>query len=203
MSRIRTTKRELYYLLEGVRHELGLSGAKSSAPHVRKRRHLRSVQLEYGLQTFVETGTYYGDMLAAMAPHFVTCHSIELSPELHAAALRRFSARSNVFLHQGDSGEVLEQVLALCTGPALFWLDAHYSAGVTARGEIDSPIEREIGLIFEQSQGAHAVLIDDARLFVGADGYPPLEVLRTMVANLRSHYDFQVRDDIIWLLPRP
>jgi hypothetical protein len=41
---------------------------------------------------------------------------------------------------QGDSGNVITRVMQEVFQPVLFWLDAHYSGGITARGELDSPI---------------------------------------------------------------
>lgn len=200
MFLLRIAKREFQFYVEGVRRDLGLA-RRATVPHVHKRRHLRSVQARFGLRTFIETGTYHGDMLAAMAPHFSACHSIELSRELYEAARRRFSRVPHVSVYHGDSGGVLSEVLARCTGPALCWLDAHYSAGITARGEIDTPVERELALILEQSHEPHVILIDDARLFVGSGGYPTLATVRDAVARARPHYEVGVRDDIIWLLP--
>jgi hypothetical protein len=41
------------------------------------------------------------------------------------------------------------------------------------------------------------VLIDDARLFVGAGGYPRLERVRELVDELRPGWHFDVADDIV------
>src|SRR2546425_12007741 len=88
-------------------------------------------------QIFVETGTYRGDMVEAMKPLFHKIYSIELSDALFAEAQRRFRLDTHVELIHGDSGKELGRVMERIHQPALFWLDGHYSAGDTARGEKD------------------------------------------------------------------
>ena len=50
----------------------------------------------------------------------------------------------NVELLHGDSGTELGNVMNKINQPALFWLDGHYSAGVTAKGDKDTPIYEEL-----------------------------------------------------------
>jgi hypothetical protein len=45
------------------------------------------------------------------------------------------------------------------------------------------------------------VLIDDARLFVGSDGYPTLAARRELVGRIRPNAAVDVRSDIISELP--
>src|SRR2546421_5711071 len=103
----------------------------------------------FGLRTLVETGTLFGDTILATRRHFDRVYSIELSPELHANAKRRLRRFRNVTLLQGDSAEVLPELLEDLEEPCLFWLDAHYSGGVSARGERDSPLRAELAAIAE------------------------------------------------------
>ena len=67
-----------------------------------------------------------------MLPEMDEVHSVELSDELHAAAVRKFERQPNVCLHKGDIGKVLPEIVDSLTKPALIWLDAYYSAKVTA-----------------------------------------------------------------------
>jgi hypothetical protein len=85
--------------------------------------------------------------------------------------------------------------------PTLFWLDGHYSGGITSSADLHSPINAELDAILGHAIATHVILIDDARLFTGRDGYPHLdEVLAAVRSNGR--YSAEVSADIIRLLPR-
>ena len=123
----------------------------------------------------VESGTYLGDMLAVARPSFRELHSIELDEDLHEWARWRFRHAPEIHLYRGDSADVLPEILAAVAEPCLFWLDAHESAGITARGASVTPVLRELALIRSHGVPGHVVLIDDADAFTGADGYPSLD----------------------------
>jgi hypothetical protein len=93
-------------------------------------------------RSFVESGSYLGDTAALAAQYFDRVDTIELSQDLHRAAKERFATVSNVRVHQGDSGRVLRDILPEITRPKIFWLDGHYSEGITSRGEDNTPILR-------------------------------------------------------------
>ena len=161
---------------------------------------LRIFQKKYAIETLVETGTYLGDTLYAMAHDFVHLYSIELSEHYFKLAQRRFGKLSNVHLLQGDSGKVLNELVPKLKTPALFWLDGHYSGGLTAKGDLECPVYEELKAIF-LSQYNHIVFIDDARLFVGVNDYPTLENLQSFVQNIKPGYQFLVENDCIRLVP--
>ena len=194
-------RRELRYQWEAACYALG-GDSSGGLPHIRKRRVIRELAHLHQLDVFVETGTYMGDMLAAMCPHFRTLHSIELSPGLHTRARKRFAGYPQCHLVQGDSGVALASIVSALQVPALFWLDAHFSGGVTARGGIDPPVGNELAAILAHPIRQHVVLIDDARLFDGRDGYPVIVELRDVITAEAPWYVFQVEHDIIRLLPR-
>lgn len=98
----------------------------------------------------------------------------------------------------GDSGIVLQEVLLALNRTALFWLDAHYSGGSTARGSVDTPIVQELDTILSLSPNS-VVLIDDARLFDGSNSYPTLTELSQYVRDKAPHWNFTVQHDIIRL----
>jgi hypothetical protein len=149
----------------------------------------------------VETGTYMGDMVAAMSADFDQIHSIELGPDLFEKARQRFAGMAHVQLHQGDSATTLPEVLRRLNGPALFWLDGHYSAGITAKGSKDTPIVEELEAIYRHDAQRHVILIDDARLFDGSADYPTLDNLRKRVTGWSPNAVMAVADDIIRLHP--
>lgn len=177
------------------------SGKPAPPPHVVKQHNLRRIARQHGLKTLVETGTYYGDMIDALKREFDTIYSIELSEELHRQAVRRFAHQANVELIHGDSGAVLKDLLERIKTPSLFWLDGHYSAGVTARGEKDTPIVEELSHIFGSPDIGHVIVIDDARCFGVEPGYPTIEELRAFVSARRPHSHIAVVDDAIRITP--
>lgn len=162
---------------------------------------VRQYGRQFGISTLVETGTFLGDTLWNVRECFDEIYSIELSPELFTRALKRFRQFSHVHIMQGDSAVVLPRLLRSIHQPAVFWLDGHYSAGITAKGEKYSPIVEEICALLAHPIHHHVILIDDARAFRGCDDYPSLESLRDRVTS-QGTYAFQVEHDIIRLLPQ-
>jgi hypothetical protein len=166
-----------------------------------KRRLLRHFASKHSLKLFIETGTFKGDTLAAMAQAGLRGISIELSEELFARAQQRFAGREGIDLRQGDSGEVLPPLVAGLTEPALFWLDGHYSEGPTAHGTLASPISAEVQSILDSPVKGHVVLIDDAHEFTGQGGYPELGRFLTSIAE-DGRYTALVHTNVIVLEPR-
>jgi len=152
-------------------------------------------------EVLIETGTCFGDTIAATKRYFNHVYSIELSADLHEKAKQRFSGDPTVTLVVGDSGSVLQGVLREIRTKPLFWLDAHYSDGGTARGVIDTPIVQEIDVILSHCPES-IVLIDDARMFNGKDSYPTLAELRTQIARRAPSWTMEIKHDIIRLGPK-
>jgi hypothetical protein len=178
-----------------------LQGKPLPPPHLAKQVTVKRYQKEYGLHAFVETGTYLGEMIEAQRNRFEKLISVEVSAELHARAVEIFKSRSHVTLLLGDSGELMPGILERLEGrPALFWLDGHYSGGNTGKGQLETPIAKELNAILA-SPAHHVVLVDDARLFNGTDDYPTLETVAETAA--RAGYAMAVADDIIRLVRRP
>lgn len=154
----------------------------------------------FGYRTLVETGTYLGDMVEAQRHQFDRVISIELAPDLYRRAVRRFVGAKNVELIEGDSATVLPRIVRSLVGPAVFWLDGHWSGGVTARGDLDTPVGEELRALLE-SPLDNCILIDDAREF-GTGDYPSIEELRRVVAEERPEWVFAVHNDVIRIHPR-
>jgi hypothetical protein len=189
------------YWFEGVAYRCGWRSTDGELPHAIKRRVLRRYARDFGLRVLVETGTYLGDMMVAMAGHFDELHTIELSEMLHRRARLRLAGHGNVRLHQGDSGAQIARVLEIIDRPALFWLDAHYSGGGTARAELDTPINEELRLVLAHPVRGHVVLIDDARIFTNANGYPTVQAIKEYVRQTRPDLAVAVENDIIRITP--
>ncbi len=187
-----------------TRHELRVwvaGGGTGAAPHRVKRGVIRSHAKRFGLRTLVETGTYLGGMIHALRGDFDRIHSVEVDDALHRLALRRFAGVPNVTLHHGDSATVLPRILDSLGGPAVFWLDGHYSGGVTSMGAKETPIVEEVTALLAHPIRGHVILIDDARCFGTFPDYPTLDALRAMVAEARPDLAFALEHDIIRLTP--
>lgn len=170
-------------------------------PHALKETVLREYAERHHLKVFVETGTYRGDMVAAMSGLFHKIYSIELGDRLYRAAQRRFRRERHIELVHGDSARELGPILARIDRPALFWLDGHYSAGDTARGSADTPIYAELDQIFRAPDLGHVIVIDDARCFGSDPAYPTIDALRTYVSSKRPQARFDIEADIIRITP--
>lgn len=176
-------------------------GRPAPPPHILKQRVLREHSQKYGLRTLVETGTYCGDMVEAMRGAFDRIYSIELSEELWRKAKTRFDGQRHIEILHGDSGKVLKDLMKRIDGPSLFWLDGHYSAGVTAKGDKDTPIYEEFEHILGAPDRRHVVIVDDARLFGTDAAYPSLDELRAFITSRRTNVEIVVKDDSIRVLP--
>lgn len=170
------------------------------APHELKQSIINEYQKNYNSTVLVETGTYLGDMIFAQIPNFKQLFSIELSKPLWVKAVKRFEKVKKVTILQGDSGKVLHDLVPKLQNPTLFWLDGHYSAGITALGEKECPIFEELDAIFK-SELKHIILVDDARLFIGSNDYPTIEELKHFVKVNKPSLKFEVLDDTIRITP--
>jgi len=198
---IRTSLKWLLRWGRGARAEISwrLRGRPAPPPQHIKRAVLRGLAKSHGFRIFVETGTYYGETLSALRGSFDDLYSIELSEDFYRRATKRFRGDSKIHLWQGDSGEVLTEVLKLVDMPALFWLDGHYSGEPTAIGAEMTPIFRELKQISEQPlQDKHLIVVDDARLFNGTDGYPTMEEFLTEARRL-GFTQIELANDMILL----
>ncbi len=146
--------------------------------------------------TFVETGTYLGLTAAFLAAAYKVVHTIELDRSLYENARRRLRQHPNVHCYHGDSTAVIKDILPGIDHPAVFWLDAHYTGGITTRAGVNTPVMGELSAIFAHPVETHLILIDDARWFVGRNGYPDVRKLHAFVRD-NSPYDMCIHDDII------
>jgi hypothetical protein len=156
---------------------------------------------QFDIKTLIETGTLRGDMVAASTRVFQDIYSIELDETLFQNAKQRFSELTHVKIIKGNSGDVLPILLKTIDRPCLFWLDGHYSGAGTGRGDEDTPVSKELIAILSHECQKHVVLIDDARLFTGIDGYPTLDALENLLASQRSQWVMKTEHDIIQILP--
>ena len=139
---------------------------------------------KYGIANadWVETGTFLGTSthyLSLRSPHV---YSIEPGIELYKKACNRFKGR-NVTLFNDVSENVLPALLPTLSGNLNFWLDGHYSGGVTFKGNKVCPIEDELNSIevnFDNFKKL-SILIDDVRCFLSSSSeysdYPSINYI--------------------------
>jgi hypothetical protein len=176
-------------------------GRPAPPPHIVKQNIIKEYQQKYHTSILVETGTYMGDMVAAMCNSFNQIFSIELSEKLHRKAVKKFSTYSHIHLLQGDSGKQLNEIVKQLNEPALFWLDGHYSGGITAMGDKECPVPEELATILT-SNYKHVILIDDARLFNGTHDYPTIEQVENILQSYGAKYNLDNQDDVLRLTPK-
>lgn len=176
-------------------------GKPAPPPHVIKQRTIREYANKFNLKTLVETGTYRGEMVEAMKNHFNEVYSIELSTDLYEKAKQKFAGDARIKLINGDSGTELGKLVAQLKQPALFWLDGHYSGGITARGAKDTPVYEELTHIFDSSQKNHVIIIDDARCFGTDSAYPTIDELSNFIKTKRPRAQIEVDTDSIRIIP--
>jgi hypothetical protein len=176
-------------------------GESNPPPHIIKQQIIIEYAKKYNIHNFVETGTYRGDMLAKMRKHFKNLYSIELSEYFYSIAIRRFAKEERIKIIHGDSGRVLGQLISDLNGPALFWLDGHYSAGNTAKGEKDTPVLEELTSIFNDRRYNHVIIIDDARCFGSIPAYPSLNELNEFIKEKCPNATVKIETDSIRITP--
>lgn len=176
-------------------------GRPAPPPHIVKEELIRDYAKTFHTDILIETGTYLGDMVHAMKKSFSRIISFELDQTLAAKARQRFANEDHIEIVQGDSGKLLGDYLATINEPCLFWLDGHYSGGITAKGALETPIKNELTCIFSHPVDGHVILIDDARCFTGENDYPTLEELQNFVAEIKPKHKFTVEHDVIRVHP--
>lgn len=168
-------------------------------PHFLKAALVRREAREFRADVFVETGTFLGDMVDAMRGEVAEIHSLEVQPALYQRAVKRFAGDRSVRIVLGDSAVALPGVLA-SIGPdrrTLFWLDGHFSGGVTGRGRTDCPVVEELAAIGASRPSAVRILIDDFRLFGRDPAYPDPARMESLVReHLGPRATMRVANDI-------
>jgi hypothetical protein len=172
-----------------------LRGRPQRSPHLLKQRVVRAYGEKYGLKTLVETGTYYGEMVAAMKRRFELIYSIEFVPELAERATKKFARYPHIRIFCGDSRVEMPKVLALLSEPALFWLDAGYYGWVGKQGD-QQRLSAELEMILSHPF-RHVILLDDARGLTGREGIPSIGDVKAYVERKFPTRKVEVEYDIM------
>ncbi|ACL64007.1 conserved hypothetical protein [Anaeromyxobacter dehalogenans 2CP-1] len=133
--------------------------------------------------------------------------TIEASEALFAKARASLAPIENVEVVRGDSREVLRRIVPALPAPAVFWLDAHWSGGETYGAGDECPVLEELGIVLG-APVEHAVLIDDARLFLAppplphrAEQWPDIGALLEGVLRAGPGRQVVVIEDVVAIVP--
>jgi hypothetical protein len=177
-----------------------LRGRPPRSPHLLKQKVVREYGEKFGLKALVETGTYYGEMVAAMTNRFDRIYSIEYDPALAERAKRKFARYQHIQIFCGDSRVVMLEVLAVLTGPALFWLDAGYYGWVGMQTD-KQRLSVEIEMILSHPY-PHIVLLDDARCLTGQNGIPTVNEVKSYIEAKFPQRSVAVEFDVLRITMR-
>ena len=185
----------------------GVKMLRHSAQHRVKENTVKQYARRNGCNVFVETGTYWGEMDKHVYKTFDYLASVEIQKDIYEKNLISFKDYDKLHLYNGDSTvqipimlKDIKEAYKNRDYKILFWLDGHYSAGDTGKGEKDTPILEELRGIKESNIGECIILVDDARCFVHEGeyiDYPTIAFLKEYVHDLFGNSDFRVEKDII------
>lgn len=124
----------VYRFFSSIRDSLQWAerGYAAPSPHFIRRECL--LRNGFPSATWVETGTFLGQTTQLLAKHATKVYSIEPEPKLFARAQKLFSSQKHVEILNGSSEDVFPVLLPNLRGDVNFWLDGHYSAGITFKG---------------------------------------------------------------------
>ncbi len=147
--------------------------------------------------TWIETGTFLGETTELLARHGAKVVSIEPEPTLFANARQYFTRFANVEIVNGLSEDVFPTLLPGISGNVNFWLDGHYSAGITHKGPQDTPVLDELRSIADNLPHFEkvCVLVDDIRCFqphrAEYASYPALDLLVDWARSNKLHWHIE------------
>ena len=177
-----------------------LRGEPVRSPHLLKQRTVREYAERFGLRVLVETGTYYGEMVAAMKKRFAEIYSVEYDRALAARAQKKFSSLPHVHIVEGDSQKAIPEIIGRLQQPALFWLDAGYYGWAGLQGD-KQRLTSELEAILHDQRYGHVILMDDARGLNGQNGAPTVEQLKQRIETDFPGRKVEVKHDILRITP--
>ena len=162
----------------------------------------QSLLLRHGINksVWVETGTYLGQTTKFLSENFRFVHSIEPSKKCMRIAKRNLRFSKNVALYEGTSELCLEAICSSLKGDICFWLDGHYSEGITFKGIVDTPILFELNTIkkYLGNFSNTVILIDDIRTsHFDKNNYPPLSFYANWAESVGMDWTIELDSFII------
>ena len=167
---------------------------------------VRELRDRLGLTRAIETGTYKGESARALAWIFNEVITIELEPELHRRAVDRLAEITAVTAVLGSSRDQLAPLVDR-SRPTFYWLDGHWSGGVTAGENDECPVLDEVRAVGE-GHPDDCILIDDARLFLEppppphkSEHWPTFDEIAAAIHSTRPEHRVEVVHDIVVAVP--
>lgn len=155
---------------------------------------IRSLAKRVGANCLIETGTFQGVTASRCARSFDTVLTVELDPQLAERAKKFLAKHPNVTVYAGDAAS---QLPAMLTHPAvekaIVFLDAHFSGGNTARGDVADPAIAELAILSRHADRVGGVIIDDFRSFGIEDGFPSKAELLAAAEKHFPHAEFAIK----------
>lgn len=170
---------------------------------------------EFGIDHFVETGTNVGETAEWASEQFDRVTTIELDGDLYDEAIEKRGHVENIEFVKGKSQEELVRIVPELDSPAIFHLDAHCGGkwAATAGESTDKPdlspcpVLEELDVIAE-SDHAHFIFIDDARVFTSPrrepfdmDEWPTIQDIIHKVEDIDPGYEVMIYKDEIIAVP--
>lgn len=171
-------------------------------PYFLKLRIIKKYQKEYTIRTFIETGTYLGTMVNLIKDRFEKIHTIEIDSSLYKNAKKRFKNFRKIVVSYGDSTIVIPKLLKSIHAPCMFWLDAHYSGGLTSKGRKNTPILEELSAILRHKVKTHIILIDNACNLAGDNEYDTIHEVQKYLTTKAKYVDVKIIHNVLIICPR-
>ncbi|WP_377475544.1 MAG: FkbM family methyltransferase [Microcoleus anatoxicus] len=161
----------------------------------------------YGLNNFIETGTYQGYTAYWASQVFKQVFTIEYSPDIYQKVTEKYGHIKNIDFLYGDSRNLLQNTVSQLESPSLFWFDAHWSGGLTYGESDECPLLAEIEII-NRSDCEHFIFIDDARLFLSPpppphlpQQWPDISAILNLLNSAKNSRHIVIIDDVIIAVP--
>jgi|688.fasta_scaffold73476_2 hypothetical protein len=159
-------------------------GVLSQPKYINKSILAAIIGMQNNKKYFVETGTYIGKSTYNIQQLFKKVYTCEASEDLHNAAKQLFflTKSHNIKIYLGDSRLFLKSLSKKICNNSIFFLDAHYSMGITSRKYGTCPLLDELKIIFDKSSEG-IIVVDDLRTMNGKNGYPNLYDILCCIPN--------------------